>query len=329
MKRIWRIYPPVGNNNKVKRYLIVILKVFVSIFFIYLVARKVDISAMGSILKGVSIPSLLWILLVNFVVTVFIALRWYFILHDFRGKWSFPEIWKLSLIGLYFNVLLPTGTGGDAVKIIYLTRNQQERLKLGTSVVFDRFIGSSTIIFMAVAGVLFYERYLPAELKISITGIFIFVLIVWILILNDRFVVPIGKLFPSVIRQNLKAFYIHLRDYGINSRILFSAIITSIVVQILSVYAQYLSAILVSSAEMRIPFPMFFVFIPIIWLSAIVPSLGGLGIREYGYLFFFRFYLGKDAAIALSLINLLLIFSQALLGAIVFLFFRSKHQDAR
>lgn len=312
-----------------KRYLINIFKAVISIFFVHLVIRKVDISAMGLILKNVSAPALIWIMFINLLGTIFIALRWYFILYDFRERWSFLEIWKLSLIGLYFNVILPTGTGGDAVKIIYLTRNQQDRLKLGTSVVFDRFIGSSTIIFMAIAGIFFYNRHLPVKLKITISVFLIVVLIVWVLILNDRFALFVGKLFPSVIRQKLKAFYEHLRNYGINSRILFTAITASIMVQVLSIYAQYLSAVVVSQDGINMPFLLFFVFIPLIWLSALVPSLGGLGIREYGYLFFFRDYLGKDAAIALSLINLLLIFSQAFLGAIVFLFFRSKHQQTR
>ncbi|HPP67108.1 MAG TPA: lysylphosphatidylglycerol synthase transmembrane domain-containing protein [bacterium] len=311
-----------------KRLWTLLLKTVVSVSFVYIIVKKIDISAMALILKNVSIPALLLILLISFLVTIFIALRWYFILDDFKEKWSFFEIWRLSLIGFYFNVILPTGAGGDAVKIIYLTRNQQERLKLGTSVIFDRFIGFSTIIFMAIGSLLFYHGHLPPKLKISITGLFILVLMIWVLILNDRFTFFMGKFFPSmVIRQKLKAFYIHLRDYGINVKIIINAIIVSIIVQFLSIYAQYLSAMLVCQNEINIPFPVFFVFIPIIWLSSMIPSLGGLGIREYGYLFFFQSYLGKDMAIAFSLINLLLIFFQAFLGAVVFLFFRLKKQQ--
>ena len=148
-----------------KRYLSTFFKAVVSIFFVYLVARNVDVSAIGSIFKNVSIPFLLWILFMEFLVTVLIAFRWYLILYDFKEKWSFFEIWKLSLIGLYFNILLPTGSGGDAVKIIYLTRNQQERLKLGTSVVFDRFIGSSTIVFMAILGIFFIADICQKNLR--------------------------------------------------------------------------------------------------------------------------------------------------------------------
>jgi len=78
-----------------------------------------------------------------------------------------------------------------------------------------------------------------------------------------------------------------------------------------------------------VPFPLFFIFIPIIWLSAMVPSLGGLGIREYGYLFFFKPYIGQEAAIAMALINLVLIFFQALLGGVIFLFLRPGRQDRK
>jgi hypothetical protein len=153
------------------------------------------------------------------------------------------------------------------------------------------------------------------------------VLFIWLLILSDKLAVFTGKIFPGKIRQKLKIFYTHLRNYGINGKILTGSIFTSIFVQLLSIYVQYLCSILVSQSSFSpVPFHLFFVFIPMIWLSSMIPSLGGLGIREYGYLFFFHSYLGKDAAVALSIINLLLIFSQAFLGGLIFLFFRPSRQ---
>ncbi|MCM8821499.1 MAG: flippase-like domain-containing protein [Candidatus Omnitrophica bacterium] len=311
-----------------KRISGIALKSCVSIFFIFLVLRKINFFELGGIFKNVSIPALIWMFTVNYAITFFIALRWYFILDEFKEKISFFNVWKLSLIGLYFNILLPTGTGGDAVKILYITRNHQEKLRLGTSVIFDRFIGSSTIIAMAIISLLSYEKNLPAKLKITLALLLIVVLSIWLLIFWDRLAVLTGRIFPYRLRQKLKIFYNHLRDYGINSRVLINAICTSIFVQILSIYVQYLAAELVSPVSgTSIPFQLFFIFIPIIWLSSIVPSLGGLGIREYGYLFFFNPYLGKDAAIAMSLINLMLILAQAIAGGLIFLFFRPDRQN--
>ncbi|MCM8788772.1 MAG: flippase-like domain-containing protein [Candidatus Omnitrophica bacterium] len=308
----------------------VILKSAVSIFFIFLVLRKINFYELAGIFRNVSMPVLVWMFAVNYAITLWMALRWYFILDEFKGKISFLNIWKLSLIGLYFNVLLPTGTGGDAVKILYITRNHEEKLKLGTSVIFDRFVGSSTIMAMAIISLISYERNLPLKLKITLVALLIVVLLIWLLIFWDRLAIFTGGIFPYRLRQKLKVFYNYLRSYGINRRILINAICTSIFVQILSIYVQYLAASLVSptSTGASIPFLLFFVFIPIIWLSAIVPSLGGLGIREYGYLFFFSPYLGKDAAIAMSLINLMLILAQAIGGGLIFLFFRPDRQNS-
>jgi len=310
-----------------KRFLSIFLKTVISVIFIFLVIRKVDISAMATILKHVNIYSLLWILFLNYTITFFMALRWYYILYEFREKLSFFNVWKLSLVGLFFNVLLPTGAGGDAVKILYITKGENEKLKLGTSVIFDRFIGSSTIVLMAIISLLTYQRNLPGKLKITLVFLLILVLFIWLLILSDKLAVFTGKIFPGKIRQKLKIFYTHLRNYGINGKILTGSIFTSIFVQLLSIYVQYLCSILVSQSSFSpVPFHLFFVFIPMIWLSSMIPSLGGLGIREYGYLFFFHSYLGKDAAVALSIINLLLIFSQAFLGGLIFLFFRPSRQ---
>ena len=54
-----------------------------------------------------------------------------------------------------------------------------------------------------------------------------------------------------------------------------------------------------------------------------IPSLGGLGVREFSYLYFFAAYIGRENAIALSLINLSLIMIQSLTGGIVFLLHRN------
>ncbi|HOK79473.1 MAG TPA: lysylphosphatidylglycerol synthase transmembrane domain-containing protein [bacterium] len=313
-----------------KRLVSIFIKVFVSGFFIFLITKKIDIPQMIEILQNVDVPFFIVIILINYVVTFFMALRWYFILDEFRKKMPFAKVWQLSLIGMYFNIILPTGAGGDAVKIFYITRNQEEKLKLGTSVIFDRFIGSSSIIFMAILSLLYYQGHLPQKLKITLVFLFILALSVWLLIVWDKLAILTGKLFPRRIREKLRAFYNHLRDYGINRRVFTNAFLASMAVQVISIYVQYLCVILISHADKAfVPFPLFFIFIPIIWLSAMIPSLGGLGIREYGYLFFFKPFIGQEAAIAMALINLFLIFSQAFLGGLIFLFLRQGLRDRK
>jgi hypothetical protein len=52
-----------------KRFLSIFLKTVIGVIFIFLVIRKVDISAMATILKHVNIYSLLWILFLNYTIT--------------------------------------------------------------------------------------------------------------------------------------------------------------------------------------------------------------------------------------------------------------------
>jgi len=67
---------------------------------------------------------------------------------------------------------------------------------------------------------------------------------------------------------------------------------------------------------------LFFLYIPLIWASSLIPSIGGLGVREFSYVFFFTPSLGRQKAVALSLLVLTSIVLQSCAGAIVFLFFR-------
>jgi len=101
-------------------------------------------------------------------------------------------------------------------------------------------------------------------------------------------------------------------------KFIFFSIISSFFLQCISILINFI----VASGIMRnfsIPISVFFVYIPLIWLSTIIPSIGGLGVREFSYVFFFKSYMGKENAFALSLIFLLSIFIQAIIGSIIFL----------
>jgi uncharacterized membrane protein YbhN (UPF0104 family) len=69
---------------------------------------------------------------------------------------------------------------------------------------------------------------------------------------------------------------------------------------------------------------MFFIYIPLIWTATLVPSLGGLGIREFSYVYFFSSSMGKENAFGLSIVFLISVIIQSAIGAVILLFLQER-----
>ncbi|MFA5644782.1 MAG: lysylphosphatidylglycerol synthase transmembrane domain-containing protein [Candidatus Ratteibacteria bacterium] len=289
-------------------------KAAISILFLFILFKRVDFPLFLQILKESSSLSLFLLLPANVLVTALLALRWKVIITPSHQSIGFLRIWKLTLIGLFFNIFLPTGAGGDIAKIYLFTKDQTKKLSLGISVLFDRFIGAVSIILMGGAGFLFFQGALPPKTGLMITLLLIVTGIAWILILWENLTDFFLKLLPEKFSQKILLFFGYLREYGKNRTITRNAISVSILCQSLSILIQFF--MLRSFLGIPgVPILFFFIVIPLIWVSTLVPSLGGLGIREFTYSFFFTPFIGEQQAIALSLMNLLLILFQSAMGA--------------
>ncbi|MCM8806701.1 MAG: flippase-like domain-containing protein [Candidatus Omnitrophica bacterium] len=308
-----------------KNILFTFLKFFVSFLFIYLILRKINFDEVGQVLKNVDLFSLSITFLFIFFINIPLALRFKYILEIyFKETLSLLLIWKLTMIGLFFNNFLPTSAGGDIVKIFYIVKDEKEKLLSGISILIDRYIGALTVMTMGTISVLFYYYE-----KISILIlILMFLLIFFFYFFSKReiaffFYKFLKKIFPPIINEKLLVFYNSINFYFVeNKRKLYLAILISFITQILSIFSQYF--LVYSILKKKISFYPFFIFIPLIWTSTLIPSIGGLGIREFSYIYLFSNFIGKDNAYALSLLVLLSIIFNSIIGGVIFLTFRVK-----
>ncbi|MCM8771736.1 MAG: flippase-like domain-containing protein [Candidatus Omnitrophica bacterium] len=308
-----------------KNILFTFLRFFVSFLFIYLILRKINFDEVGQVLKNVDLFSLSITFLFIFFINIPLALRFKYILEIyFKETLSLLLIWKLTMIGLFFNNFLPTSAGGDIVKIFYIVKDEKEKLLSGISILIDRYIGALTVMTMGTISVLFYYYE-----KISILIlILMFLLIFFFYFFSKReiaffFYKFLKKIFPPIINEKLLVFYNSINFYFVkNKRKLYLAILISFITQILSIFSQYF--LVYSILKKKISFYPFFIFIPLIWTSTLIPSIGGLGIREFSYIYLFSNFIGKDNAYALSLLVLLSIIFNSIIGGVIFLTFRVK-----
>jgi uncharacterized membrane protein YbhN (UPF0104 family) len=79
--------------------------------------------------------------------------RWYLLLRMAGLKVGAGRIFSLHMIGIFFNSLIPGGTGGDLVKGYYLFQEHEDKEKALalTTLAMDRFIGLYALLCVAMA----------------------------------------------------------------------------------------------------------------------------------------------------------------------------------
>lgn len=124
------------------KYLKPILKLIVSGLILFFVYKKIDFESLKETLSSANVL----FLIVGFVLFLFSqfvsSLRLQAFWKVLKIKISNLENWKLYLIGMYYNLLLPGGIGGDGYKVFYLDKQfETGKKKLLTALIFDRLSG--------------------------------------------------------------------------------------------------------------------------------------------------------------------------------------------
>ncbi len=165
------------------KYFKITVKLIITIACFYILYLKTDVKIIRTILKEI-----------NFIFLILATLCFIFskYISALRLKHFFELIHlpisqylnlKLYLLGMYYNLFLPGGLGGDAYKAYYLRRKYSavSLRKILTSLIFDRLNG----LFVLLVLVLILFFFVPYEIiykkEIIIIGVFLFPLCLYIL----------------------------------------------------------------------------------------------------------------------------------------------------
>ena len=231
--------------------------------------------------------------------------RWRLLIHSQGGDAPFGFLVRSFLVGVFFNNLLPSTIGGDAVRAIDTARSGVGRASAVTIVVVDRFVGLLALILFAGAGLLFSGHRIPALYGWVAGGAVILGVAAAVLFLPSRFV---GKL-PVFAFQG-------------KGLVLAKAFAYSLVLQTLVVLNGWLLA---KALHVPIALPYFFLIVPLAVFIMMVPvSINAIGVRENVWAFFFAaFGVAASKAVALAWLDYGLVLLQAIAGGVVYVL-RSK-----
>ena len=138
--------------SQVKNQLKTALKILLTGGALYLVFQKIDTAQLLQLSKNLSWPWLLpaIVLFVGSKVATAIRLNHYFAnIHLLLSAW---ENWRLYLIGMFYNLFLPGGIGGDGYKVYLLNKEFKTPVKeLLKASLLDRLGGLVAIVALLLA----------------------------------------------------------------------------------------------------------------------------------------------------------------------------------
>ncbi len=292
-----------------------IIKLLISFLLVFLIIRHVEYGRLLDVLNNMDNLMIIWALVLQFLSTLTASYRWYIIM-KFLG---FPKdkmfYLKSYFKGSFFNQALPTSIGGDAIRILDVSKLGYRKRDAFYSIFIDRIAGLLGLLVLNLLANILIPDSLPSKIYWSINVIIILGVIGIIsLYFLEKFTI-LEKFTPTKLFIRLsERFNIVYKDPR-SSTIQISL---SILTHLFSMLAIYFLGIAVGIDK---NFLLFLALVPPAILLTIIPiSFAGWGVREGALVALFVLVgVDKTPVLAMSLIYGILLIVTSLPGLYVYL----------
>ena len=274
-----------------KRCLIFLLKIVVTIALAYIVFRNIantpgfDSNDLEKVLSQIKVWPLFVALLCLLVSNFTGCLQWKTLLKTQGVRLSYFHVLRLYFVGLFFNNFMPGNVGGD-VKKVYDIRVQGGVDSVGaglTATFFDRLFGFFFLTLLALGvGSLFFIHD-PEQRAFIIPSLWVFLgfCVLFAAIFSRRIGESLAKLLALIFPENINTRVLRMLERFRSFRIwnLWGKLfVLSTITQVLRVLVHYFCGI---ALGLDIAVSWYFFYIPLVALVSALPiSIGGFGPRE-------------------------------------------------
>jgi uncharacterized protein (TIRG00374 family) len=231
-------------------------------------------------------------------------------------------LFKYYLIGLFFNNFLPTGIGGDVLRIYNLIQESGNRTISFASVLTERILGITSTLILTIISLLIMQDSLKNNLLLYIAlGMLAFVLLLFFIAFSKRMIAPIESICRKLIflraGERIQKFLEAIRFYSDSKLIFIRILFLSMVSQVSLITMTFLLTI---ALGVKVTYSYMFLVVPITFLLSMLPSINGIGFRDGGYVVFLaRIGVSKAAALSLSFLTLFIPMILSISGGILFM----------
>lgn len=225
------------------------------------------------------------------------GVRWKALLHGLGLDVPLLSLVKLYFVGTFFNAFLPTGLGGDAVRVVELARYGAHTPEAAGAVLVDRASGLWTMFLMGLIALPFGAGDIPTPMLLLVTGVGLTAVIGGWLMAGTPLILWLGRRVRLPGQAKLERFYRSVSGCGY--RALAQACGVSLVFNVMTITVNFLLA---RSLNVNLSPGVFFIYSPILATALLIPSVGGLGVGEAIYsLIYGTVDVGQELATMMSL----------------------------
>jgi glycosyltransferase 2 family protein len=252
------------------------------------------------------------------------ALRWQWLLAARGIHDSFAWLTRSYFVSYTASQVLPTSIGGDAVRILEVSRRHPGRVADHTAIVLlERGLGGAATVLLGAIGFLLAIGRYDIGAYLWIEGAFVFGTIVLIVVFFSRRVRPVlvrGRPIAARLRveRPLRLFYDGVHAFRDHVGLLLGVFLFTLTIQAVRVLAIWASARAVGIDESP---RLYYVMGPLFFLVLLVPfTLNGFAVREAFFVSFLGSVgVGADAAFAAGFLFFLVTVCMALPGGAILL----------
>lgn len=302
------------------------LRIVVSTGLIALLLYRMSPGRLAVSISGLD-PALLAVAVGIFLLSSLLgAAQWHILLRAGGVPLGFSISFRLYFTGLFFNNLLPTNVGGDAVKIYDVTRAGHDSHRVFAITLLDRIFGITGLCLLAIAAsVVLITRGGSENLPFYMLIFAACLIPVFLLTLNRRISRAVRRAFSRIslwrLGERFELVFGHLGSLRRVRRLLARVILLSLLIQALRITTHVAVASALGLSPGATGLLHFFVFVPLLGLVMTLPiSINGLGIREgAGVLLFTRIGMSEEQAFLMEFITYVVMVGVSLLGGLIFL----------
>jgi uncharacterized membrane protein YbhN (UPF0104 family) len=303
-----------GDSVNRKR-LFDLLKIVVSLVLIIVILRSINLNALWHVVRNANPWYLLAAQAALMLGVVVRAYRWQILVHDQGVDASLKELTAFYFVGFLFNNLLPSGFGGDAVKMYELSQRSHRGAEAVSSVLVDRFMGLIALQTIGLIALVFSWQLVPTQIKVLTVVLFSASLIAaWVVsyrplweFLADR--LPLFNRLLSI--EAVGSLVSSLQSYSGSA--LLRALGVGLVFNVILIAANVLIGL---ALGVDVPLAFYMIFVPLTSLVLILPiSFAGLGVREGAYVVLFG-QAGVEPEVALSMSLLVYVLGTVMPGLV-------------
>ncbi len=294
-----------------------IIKLTITAVLLFVVLRQVNFQEMAALFGNANLFWLLGGFVLFLLGVVTRAFRWSVLLKGLGSKIRYGRLVELYFVAGFFNTIFPSSITGDVVRAYEAAQDVPAGTAAGT-VIIDRITGILALFMLALLALPFRPGAFPDLLLIQIIIICIVGLIGGFVILQGSLVRKFGRFIPKAARplwDKLDTVLAAVEVCGWRS--IWQAIGISIIFNLMQTGWWWAAG---KALPYDIPFVYYMLTTPIMSLAILLPSIGGLGIREgIAPLLFTGAGLNYSEAVALSLLVFAIERTAGLMGGPIYI----------